>query len=135
MANVLPSLTDLTWICDVDPGEEVFSYVLEKAKASCPRASEAPPRPPDSWSAALAMAQQREEEKRKRDVKKDKSKASKATQQAGDLPGSNAAPGSLIGHLPDQSVFWLFMEVRRVHVPHRNRLHDLPRFADRAVDL
>ena len=58
------------------------------------------------------MAQQREEEKRKRDVKKDKSKASKTTQQAGDLSGSNAAPGSLIGHLPDQSVFWLFMEVR-----------------------
>jgi hypothetical protein len=89
-------------------GEEVFSSILDKAEAI--QRSTDVVKPPNSWSDSLALVIQREEEKKKKDVKKEKAKSSKASF----LPIENAvntAPGCLIGHVPDQSVFWMFMEV------------------------
>ena len=98
-------------------GEQVFSHVLEKAE-QCPRASGVIT-PPPSWSDALAVVANREEEKRKKDaIKKDtKSKASRSL-SASDLSElTPPPPGTLIGNLPDQSVFWMYMEVGCAQLP------------------
>ncbi|GAX72793.1 hypothetical protein CEUSTIGMA_g248.t1 [Chlamydomonas eustigma] len=91
----------------VSYGEQVFSSILDKAEGI--QRSTDVVKPPNSWSDSLALVIQREEEKRKKDVKKEKAKSSKSN-----FPpienAVNTAPGSLIGHVPDQSVFWMFME-------------------------
>ncbi|KAG1679166.1 hypothetical protein FOA52_000522 [Chlamydomonas sp. UWO 241] len=91
-------------------GEEVFSHVLDKARSACAPSSDAP-RPPASWSDALAIVQAREDaERRKKDVKKDKSKGGRSSVLAGDPSIYPPPPGTHIGLVSEQSVFWLFME-------------------------
>jgi hypothetical protein len=85
--------------------------VLDKARSACVSSSDAP-RPPASWSDALAIVQAREEaERRKKDVKKDKSKGGRSSVLAGDPSINPPPPGTHIGQVSEQSVYWLFMEV------------------------
>eukprot|EP00955_Chlamydomonas_euryale_P090029 364508-Chlamydomonas_euryale.AAC.2 len=112
-------------------GEEVFLHVTENSKTLCAGASEAP-RPPNSWSDALAMVQAREEaERKKKDTRRDKSKQSKSGLLAGDPAIHPPPPGTLIGDPNTQSVFWLFMEVcmstcmgRRTVLPASGSVHE-----------
>ena len=90
-------------------GEEVFSHVLAQSE-TLPKGSEVT-LPPPSWSDALALVTAREEEKRRKDAKKDKLKQSRSLSSS-DLAAVNPPPpGTMIGHVPDQSVFWMYMEV------------------------
>lgn len=81
----------------------MFETVLAKATSACPATAE--PRPPNSWSDALAMVEKAMAE---RNVKKDK----RLSRALADQTAQPAPPGTIVGNIPDQSVFWLFMEVR-----------------------
>jgi hypothetical protein len=88
-------------------GEHVFSFVLEKAEAFPKTGALCP----SSWSDAQALSQQREDERRRTRDRSGKMGSRGSMQQDGSA--GHSAPGSDIGDLQEQSVFWLFMEVRR----------------------